>query len=885
MVTRTRPRWLAVLVCALVLGLLPAAPALAADYVVEVRFPPDAPPDEQCVIRIGTPLRVGSGAQLEAANAQRRADVDRVRDALQNALDGSADMRTKVADGCAQHGRMLVINVVRDSDRVRNGHVDESNGRVTNRINIDVGDVDRVPGSVTSGGGGAAAAEVAEQYLEALLAHEIDHTRDRDGHPHRDPEGRDARRTTGPAVDDENRVRAQLGNTAVRTAYSGTDARTIEYQVDTETVIIDTGRINRVGPRNGRGFADDEDPAQGVEVDPGALEEVPERPCDEPGGDACYLPALHDDADVDGVPDAGDNCPGVTNPFQSDADGDGVGTACDPDDDGDGWAAALEHGLGALDYDGESTPESWVYPSTCTDGIDNDGDGFADAQDAGCIPPTASTDPPLLAVDGGAVGEQHRLVAGGTRDGFDALAVSLEAALDRDGDGQADDEAVLEGALVLERGRLADGVLPVEVVALDLAGEHPSLGPLRLRLAPDGGGGLTPASAPGPGFFPAVLALAEPALTGEVAAWPPYGATLELGGPVALEAPEGGDPPPTAVSGALRILEAPAPPEGLVEAVRRSGRDRFGTAAALGLAAFPQGAEAVVLARADDFPDALAGSFVAGLLEAPVLLVGRHEVPAATAAALDALGPSLVVLLGGPGAIGPEVEEALAGEGREVLRIAGRTRYDTAAQAASFAGERAPSVSLLGGEPLPTALIASGERFPDALAAGSYAFAAGLPLVLTGRTALPAATREVLTDPALGIRQVVLIGGPAAVGDAVRDEVRALGIAVLRVHGLDRTGTAVGVATVLGEALGFEPRTVTLATGGGFPDALALAALAGVAEAPVLLSAAPHEPGAVTLGYLERHCAVVADLVVAGGTAAVTEAARFHARAAATCVG
>ncbi|PYQ54058.1 MAG: hypothetical protein DMF78_07550 [Acidobacteria bacterium] len=42
------------------------------------------------------------------------------------------------------------------------------------------------------------------------------------------------------------------------------------------------------------------------------------------------------DADGDGVPDAADNCPLVSNPDQLDTDGDGVGDACDPDDDNDG---------------------------------------------------------------------------------------------------------------------------------------------------------------------------------------------------------------------------------------------------------------------------------------------------------------------------------------------------------------------------------------------------------------------------------------------------------------------------------------------------------------------------------------------------------------------
>lgn len=51
------------------------------------------------------------------------------------------------------------------------------------------------------------------------------------------------------------------------------------------------------------------------------------------------------DADGDGIPDADDNCPAVSNPDQTDGDGDGVGDACstaDLDSDGDGFLDSTE---------------------------------------------------------------------------------------------------------------------------------------------------------------------------------------------------------------------------------------------------------------------------------------------------------------------------------------------------------------------------------------------------------------------------------------------------------------------------------------------------------------------------------------------------------------
>lgn len=93
------------------------------------------------------------------------------------------------------------------------------------------------------------------------------------------------------------------------------------------------------------------------------------------------------------------------------------------------------------------------------------------------------------------------------------------------------------------------------------------------------------------------------------------------------------------------------------------------------------------LASAENFPDALAASAVAGALGAPVLLTGRGGLAPAAAAGLDALQPDLVVLAGGTAALSAQVETDVEALGLATRRIAGTGRVETAEQLAAFAVE------------------------------------------------------------------------------------------------------------------------------------------------------------------------------------------------------
>jgi putative cell wall-binding protein len=113
--------------------------------------------------------------------------------------------------------------------------------------------------------------------------------------------------------------------------------------------------------------------------------------------------------------------------------------------------------------------------------------------------------------------------------------------------------------------------------------------------------------------------------------------------------------------------------EGHAPVKRLFGSNRYATSANISKESFGAGASVVYVANGRGFPDALSGAPVAGMLGAPVLLVGE-DAPAEVRAELVRLKARKIVVLGGPGAVSDAVVRQLTGERdvatSEIARIA-----------------------------------------------------------------------------------------------------------------------------------------------------------------------------------------------------------------------
>jgi len=329
----------------------------------------------------------------------------------------------------------------------------------------------------------------------------------------------------------------------------------------------------------------------------------------------------------------------------------------------------------------------------------------------------------------------------------------------------------------------------------------------------------------------------------------------------------------------IASLFAFASPAGAVtvaqlDPTRYAGADRYDTAAKAALDTFGTTPRPnIVIASGENFPDGLSAAYLAGAFNGPLLLTASDSLPLATANALGVFGnsTSTVHIVGGTAAVSEAVANQIAAQGYTVKRVSGADRYETAAKISAAANA---VVGVGQFQNSRTAIVATGANYPDALAAGPMAFRGHHPILLTDSAALSADADTALTS--LAIQRVVILGGTAAVSQAVEDAITAKGIAVQRVSGADRFETAAKLATVLRNTeleggadwltASSPAAPITLARGTNFPDALAASQVGGARYAPIILTGSlPTASGA----WLSANIGGVSKLYVMGGTAAV----------------
>lgn len=301
--------------------------------------------------------------------------------------------------------------------------------------------------------------------------------------------------------------------------------------------------------------------------------------------------------------------------------------------------------------------------------------------------------------------------------------------------------------------------------------------------------------------------------------------------------------------------------------LRLAGHDRIATA--VGLSRTFPAAEVVVIARADDYPDALAAAPLAAAVGGPILLAGGAGLDPLLRDELGRLGADTAYVLGGAAALSRQVEDDLAAAGiGDVRRLHGPDRFATAVAVAD-------ELERLEGAPerlfVVEGLHAHADRgWPDALSASGFAAHTGEPILLVAGGTLPPVTASALEARASA--RATIVGGTAAVSAEVADRIAERVTSVDRVSGNDRYETSARVAD-LAVADGAGAVHPWLVTGGDWPDALvAAAAVARDGGVLLLVDGRDAAGSAATHAWLRGRGTQRG--VVVGGTLAITPPVR-----------
>ncbi|MBQ8833658.1 MAG: cell wall-binding repeat-containing protein [Oscillospiraceae bacterium] len=277
----------------------------------------------------------------------------------------------------------------------------------------------------------------------------------------------------------------------------------------------------------------------------------------------------------------------------------------------------------------------------------------------------------------------------------------------------------------------------------------------------------------------------------------------------------------------------PSEPEDEENVGRLAGENRFDTALViadqmkknLGIEKF----DAVVVASGANFADALAGSYLASVKNAPILLSYTTEEVNDTVKEyilnnLNAGGT--VYILGGETAVPADFEEGL--DAFTVKRLNGDDRFGTNLAILAEAGVEGKDI-----------LVCTGLEFADSLSAS----ASGLPILLVWKNLTD--EQKAFLDGLDG-NKLYIIGGKTAVDSNLEMQLEKYG-EVERIGGNNRFETSVLIAETFFE----NPESAVLAYAWNYPDGLCGGILASTSNAPLILTMTKYESAAAD--YINSH--------------------------------
>jgi len=296
----------------------------------------------------------------------------------------------------------------------------------------------------------------------------------------------------------------------------------------------------------------------------------------------------------------------------------------------------------------------------------------------------------------------------------------------------------------------------------------------------------------------------------------------------------------------------PIPTDKTYSASRLGGATRWETSTAIAKQVNGNKLDAVVLANAYNFPDALTGTTLAGNKKAPILLVGNNDKDTVTLNYIkNNLKPTgTVYVLGGSTAVSDGTLNKVKSLGfKNIKRLGGSDRYAT----------NMSIVNELNVSKGSSVIIANSMSYADSLSISGISGASNMPIFLVNGSLTSSTLNKIKS---IAPKNIYIVGSTTVVNSNIEKQLKSYGN-VVRLGGKDRFETSLKIANYFTKST---QTTALVSYGLNFPDALAGGALASKTASPILLV-----NGDVTAQKAFLDKSNITKLYVLGSTSAVSD--------------
>lgn len=275
---------------------------------------------------------------------------------------------------------------------------------------------------------------------------------------------------------------------------------------------------------------------------------------------------------------------------------------------------------------------------------------------------------------------------------------------------------------------------------------------------------------------------------------------------------------------------------------RISGNDRYKTSIEICKYGWDK-SDYVVLASGESFADGLCATPLAKKYNAPILLTEGKGLSQDISSELSRLNAKNILIIGGPAVISDSEKESLDKLGYNCRRIYGQDRYETSVKIAEeFKNPREIAV-------------VNGNNYPDGLSISPAAAVKGMPILLVNANSVDNSLLNYINDK--NINTTYIIGSPNAINDSILSVFNNS----TRIYGADRYETNMKVFQQFFDVNSLNSSYI--ASGEGFPDALACSALSAKDSKPLILI--DKSGSTQTYNYIYSNKDNIENMVVIGG--------------------